>query len=145
VNANKDKDKDNTVEGRKPRVKLIRRVLQVAPSTYYAARGHVPPARALNDAVLFPQLFALGDNNFQVYGVRKLWRAVRREGIDVSRDQIARLIKTLGIRGVLRSKRVKTTTADPKATGHTDLVKRVFTAEAPHQLSVTDVTSVATS
>ena len=104
MNANKD----DIVEGRKLGVELICRVLQVAPSTYYAARGRVPSARALNDVLLSPQLFALWENNFRVYGVRKLWRAARRAGINIGRDQTARLMKTLGMRGALRSKRVKT-------------------------------------
>jgi len=77
------------------------------PSTYYAARGRVPSARALNDVMLSPQLCDLWENNFKVYGVRKLWKAARRAGIDIGRDQTARLMKNLGIRGVLRSKRVK--------------------------------------
>jgi len=109
VNANKD----DVVEGRKLGVELICRVLQVAPSTYYAARGRVPCVRALNDAVILPQLCDLWKSNFQVYRVRKLWKAARRAGIDIGRGQTERLMRRLGIRGVLRSKRVKPTTADP--------------------------------
>ena len=77
-------------------------------------------------------------------GVRKLWKAARRAGINIGRDQTARLVKRLGMRGVLRSKRVKTTTADPRATRHPDLVTRIFAADAPHQLWVTDLTFVPT-
>jgi len=113
------------VEGRKLGVELICRVLQVAPSTYYAAMGRVPCVRALNDAVILPQLCDLWEGNFQVYGVRKLWKAARRAGIDIGRDQTERLMRRLGMRGVLRSKRVKTTTADPRATRRRGLVKRV--------------------
>jgi transposase InsO family protein len=140
VNANKD----DVVEGRKLGAWLICRVLQVAPSTYYAARGRVPSARVLNDVVLSPQLCDLWKNNFQVYGVRKLWKAARRAGIDIGRDQTARLMKNLGMRGVLRSRRVKTTRPDPTAVRHPDLVKRHFSASAPNQLWVTDLTFVAT-
>ena len=111
MNANKD----GVVEGRKLGVELICRVLQVAPSTYYAARGRARSARALNDVMLSPQLRDLWENNFQVYGVRKLWKAARRAGIDIGRDQTARLMKRLGMRGVLRSKQVKTTRPDPTA------------------------------
>jgi len=132
------------VEGRKLGVKLICRVLQVAPSTYCAARGRVPCVRALNDAVILPQLCDLWKNNFEVYGVRKLWKAARRAGINIGRDQTARLMKRLGMRGVLRSKRVKTTRPDPTAVRHPDLVKRQFSASAPNQLWVTDLTFVAT-
>ena len=140
MNANKD----DVVEGRKLGVELICRVLQVAPSTYYAARGRVPCARVLNDVMLSPQLCDLWKNNFEVYGVRKLWRAARRAGINIGRDQTARLMKNLGMRGVLRSKRVKTTRPDPTAVRHPDLVKRHFSASAPNQLWVTDLTFVAT-
>ena len=99
--------KDGVVERRKLDVGLICRVLQVAPSTYYAARGRVPCARALNDVVLSPQLFALGESNFQVEGLRKLWRAARRAGTDIGRGQTERLMKTLelGIFCVLSGRR----------------------------------------
>jgi len=140
VNANKD----GVVEGRKPGVELICRVLQVAPSTYYAARGRVPCVRALNDAAILPQLCDLWENNLEVYGVRKLWKAAHRAGIYIGRDQTARLMKRLGMRGVLRSKRVKTTRPDPTAVRHPDLVKRQFSASAPNQLWVTDLTFVPT-
>ena len=91
------------MEGRKLGVELICRVLQVAPSTYYAARGRVPSARALNDVMLSPQLFALWKNNFKVYGVRKLWKAARRAGINIGRDQTARLMKKGVMQGLVTS------------------------------------------
>ncbi len=94
--------------------------------------------------MLSPQLCDLWKNNFKVYGVRKLWKAARRAGINIGRDQTARLMKNLGIRGVLRSKRVKTTRPDPTAVRHPDLVKRHFSASAPNRLWVTDLTFVAT-
>ena len=77
-------------------------------------------------------------------GGRRLWEAARRVGIDVGGDQTAKLMKNLGIRGVLRSKRVKTTTDDSRAARHPDLAKRAFTADAPHQFWVTDLTFVPT-
>ena len=77
MNANED----DIVEGRKLGVELSCRVLQVAPSAYYAARGRVPSARALNDVLLSPQLCVLWKNNFQVYGVRKLWKAALGQGL----------------------------------------------------------------
>ena len=95
------------MEGRKLGVELICRVLQVAPSTYYTDRGRVPSVGAVIDVMLSPQLCDLWENNFAVYGVRKLWKAARPAGIDIGRDQTARLMKNLGRRGVLRSKRVK--------------------------------------
>jgi transposase InsO family protein len=137
-------NKDDVVQGRKLGVELICRVLQVAPSTYYAARYRAPSARALSDAVLSGELYSLWEKNRKVYGVRKLWKAAKRAGIDVGRDQTARLMRSLGIEGVKRSRRVKTTRPDPSATRHPDLVKRVFSSTAPNQLWVTDLTFVPT-
>jgi hypothetical protein len=73
------------VEGRKLGVWLICRVLQVAPSTYYAAMGRVPSVRALNGVMLSPQLCALWEGNFEVCGVRKHWKAARRAEIVIGR------------------------------------------------------------
>ena len=84
-------------------------MLQVAPSTYYAARDRAPSARTVSDAVLTPELVMLWNANYRVYGVRKLWKAARRAGITIGRDQTARLMRAAGIEGARRSKRVKTT------------------------------------
>ncbi|MHA2414035.1 IS3 family transposase [Mycobacterium avium] len=118
--------------------------LQVALSTYYDTKARVPSARALRDAVLGPALCQLWKDNYCVYGARKLWKTARREGHDVGRDQVARLMRAAGIEGVRRGKRVRTTKADPAAARHPDLVKRNFTATAPNQLWVTDLTFVPT-
>lgn len=119
-------------------------MLQVAPSTYYAAKARQPSARAVRDGELGPALLKLWEANYRVYGARKLWKAARRAGIDVGRDQVARLMRSLGIEGTRRTKRVRTTRADPVAARHPDLVSRDFTAAAPNQLWVTDLTYVAT-
>ena len=116
----------------------------MAPSTYYDAMSRPPSRRAPRDAVLGPVLVALWEDNYRVYGVRKLWKAARRAGHDVGRDQVARLMRTAGIEGARRGKRVKTTRADPAADRHPDLVGRDFTASAPNQLWVTDLTFVPT-
>ncbi|MDQ1122647.1 putative transposase [Microbacterium trichothecenolyticum] len=116
----------------------------MAPSTYYAARDRAPSARAVNDAVVMPELVRLWMENYCVYGVRKLWKAARRDGIDIGRDQTGRLMRAAGIEGARRSKRVKTTCPDPAAARHPDLVKREFTATAPNRLWVTDLTFVPT-
>lgn len=116
----------------------------MAPSTYYAAKSRGPSQRAQRDAVLGPALVGLWEDNYRVYGVRKLWKAARRAGHDVGRDQVARLMRTAGIEGARRGKRVRTTKADPGADRHPDLVKRNFTATAPNQLWVTDLTYVPT-
>ena len=125
-------------------VEPICTVLQVAPSTYYAARSRPASARAVRDGVMIPILVALWAANYQVYGAHKLWKAARRAGHDIGRDQVARLMRAAGIEGVRRLKRVRTTHRDEMAPRHPDLVKRDFTAAAPNQLWVTDLTYVAT-
>ncbi len=125
-------------------VEPICRMLQVAPSTYYDNKSRPLSARAIRDAVMMPILLALFQANYSVYGDRKLWKAARRAGYDIGRDQTARLMKALGIAGVRRGKRVRTTRPDGKATRPADLVDRDFTADAPNLLWVTDLTYVPT-
>lgn len=117
---------------------------QVAPSTYYAAKARPLSARAQRDAMLGPALRQLWEDNYRVYGARKLWKAARRAGDDLGRDQVARLMRSQGIEGVVRTKRVRTTRPDAKAARHPDLVKRDFTATGPNQLWVKDLTFVPT-
>jgi len=116
----------------------------VAPSTYYAARGRPASARSRRDRELTGLLVELWAANYEVYGARKLWKAARRAGHDVGRDQVARLMRAAGIAGARRDKRVRTTRPDPAAPRWPDLVARDFTAAAPNQLWVTDLTFVAT-
>ncbi len=125
-------------------VEPICRILQVAPSTYYAAKSRLPSARQLRDAVMMPILLAIWIANFKVYGAHKLWKAARRGGHDIGRDQVARLMKTLGIEGVRRGRRVRTTRPDDQADRSPDLVERDFTAAEPNRLWVTDLTFVST-
>ena len=115
-------------------------MLQVAPSTYYAARSRIASARAQRDAVLGPIVRQLWEDNYRVYGARKIWKAARRAGHDIGRDQVARLMRAEGIEGARRTKRVRTTRPDPGAPRHPDLVRRDFTATGPNQLWVTDLT-----
>jgi putative transposase len=89
-------------------------------------------------------LVQLWEDNYRVYGARKLWKTARRAGHDLGRDQVARLMRAAGIAGVRRGKRVRTTKPDPGAPRHPDLVGRDFTANAPNQLWVTDLTFVPT-
>ncbi|WP_243400628.1 IS3 family transposase [Arthrobacter sp. Bz4] len=139
-----DANKEDVVEGRRLGVEPICTLLQVAPSTYYAAKNRAPSARAVSDAVLTPDLIRLWEDNYRVYGVRKLWKAACRAGIDIGRDQTGRLMRAAGIEGARRSKRVRTTRPDPAARRHPDLVNREFTAVAPNRLWVTDLTFVPT-
>jgi putative transposase len=125
-------------------VELICSVLQVAPSSYYEFKNRLPSARAQRDEVMGPVVRALWEDNYRVYGARKIWKAARRGGHDVGRDQIARLMRAAGIEGVRRTKRVRATKPDPSMPRHPDLVGRDFTATAPNQLWVTDLTYVPT-
>jgi putative transposase len=118
--------------------------VRIAPSTYYSAKARPPSARALRDAVMMPVLLTLWVANYRVYGARKLWKAARRAGHDIGRDQVARLMRELGIRGVRRGKRLITTRRDENAARPPDLVNRVFTATGPNELWVTDLTYAAT-
>src|SRR4051794_18225456 len=124
-------------------VEFICRQLQVAPSSYYAAkkRQTVPSARAVRDGLMMRVLLALWMANRKVYGAHKLWKAARRAGHDIGRDQVARLMRELGIEGVSRlRKKVFTTRQDPDASRAPDLVNRQFTADRPNALWVTDLT-----
>jgi putative transposase len=128
-------------------VEPICRVLQVAPSTYYAAKKRVlsPSARAVRDAVMMQVLMVLWVANRKVYGAHKLWKAARRAGHDIGRDQVARLMRVMEIEGITRQRRkVFTTIADPDAVRAPDLVNRNFTADRPDALWVTDLTYVPT-
>jgi putative transposase len=116
----------------------------VAPSTYYATKNRRASARTRRDGELGPALRQLWEDNYRVYGARKLWKAAQRAGHDVGRDQVARLMRLEGIEGVRRTKRVRTTRPEPGAPRHPDLVGRDFTATQPNQLWVTDLTYVAT-
>lgn len=116
----------------------------MAPSTYYDTKARPLSQRACRDAVLGPALVKLWEDNYCVYGARKLWKAARRAGHDVGRDQVARLMRAAGIHGARRGKQVRTTKPDPAAARHPDLVKRRFVASAPNQLWVTDLTYVPT-
>jgi putative transposase len=126
-------------------VEPICRVLQVAPSTYYAAKARPPSARSVRDTVMLQVLLVLWVTNRKVYGARKLWKAAQRAGHEIGRDQVARLMRELAIEGVSRRrKRVFTTRSDPDATRAPDLVQRQFTADRPDALWVTDITYVPT-
>jgi putative transposase len=125
-------------------VEPICTTLGFATSTYYAAKSRAPSARSLRDAVLLPLLLTVWTANYRVYGARKLWKAMGRAGEDIGRDQVARLMRELGIQGVNRSKKVRTTLPGEAAARHPDLVDRQFIADRPNVLWVTDLTYVPT-
>ncbi|MGA7787959.1 MAG: IS3 family transposase [Xanthobacteraceae bacterium] len=130
-------------------VEPICRVLKIAPSTYHAhdARRRRPdtaPPRVQRDAALRVEIRRVFDENFQVYGVRKVWRQLVREGEDVARCTVARLMRAMGLQGVIRGRRVKTTISDKAAPCPLDRVNRQFRAPRPNVLWVSDFTYVAT-
>lgn len=123
--------------------------LPIAPSTYYAhkAREAAPerlPARVQRDQALRVEIQRVWEENFRVYGARKVWRQLKREGFSVARCTVERLMNTLGLRGVIRGKGCRTTVPDDLADRPADLVNRQFSAERPDQLWVADITYVAT-
>jgi putative transposase len=125
-------------------VEPICTVLQVAPSTYYAAKSRPPSTRQLRDAVVKVAMVAIWQANYSVYGARKLWKAMQRAGHTLGRDQVARLMREQGLRGIRRGAKVFTTRPDSSASRAADLVKRDFSADGPNRLWVTDLTYVAT-
>jgi putative transposase len=125
-------------------VELINRTLGASPSTYYARRNRPPCTRAITDAWLTGEISRVFEANYSVYGARKLWRQLHREGIAIGRDRVWRLMREAGIQGVRRGKTKFTTRRDDRAARPPDLVERDFTAEAPDHLWVADLTYVRT-
>ena len=130
-------------------VEPICRVLPIAPSTYHehAARKADPdrrPARERRDAELSQEIRRVFAANFGVYGVRKVWRQMQREGIAVARCTVARLMRQMGLQGVVRGNSIRTTVSDAAALCPRDRVNRQFTAPRPNALWVSDFTFVAT-
>jgi putative transposase len=126
-------------------VEPICRTLEVAPSTYYAAIKRPPCARQQRDEVLKAEIRRVWTEQFGVYGADKVWAQLKREGTRVARCTVERLMRTLGLRGVVRGKtRVRTTTPDEAAARPADLVQREFHAPAPNVLWVADLTYVRT-
>jgi putative transposase len=124
---------------------LCEQGLAIAPATYYAATSRPPSPRAVRDEQLKPIIAAVHEDNYGVYGARKMQRALRREKqIVIGRDQAARLMRELGLKGVRRGKTKRTTTPDGTANRPQDLVDRHFHAEAPDQLWVVDLTYIRT-
>ena len=118
--------------------------LPIAPSTYYNVKSRPLSARSRRDVAMIPLLVALWTANYWVYGAHKLWKAARRAGIDVGRDQVARLMRLAGIEGIRRRRRVRTTRPGSGAVRPADLVERDFSATEPNRLWVSDLTYVAT-
>jgi len=130
-------------------VEPICKQLPIAPSTYYEykAREDDPdrlPNRSRRDSALEIDIQRVWEENFEVYGARKVWRQLNRECIEVARCTVERLMKRLGIQGVMRGAKCWTTVIDDTLARPADLVNREFTATRPNQLWVADITHVAT-
>ncbi len=130
-------------------VEPICRVLPIAPSTFHhhmACRRDPSKlsARAQRDIALKPEIARVFDENFEVYGVRKVWTQMKREGFDIARCTVERLMRDMGLAGVIRGKKVRTTIPDKTASCPLDHVNRQFQAPAPNLLWVSDFTYVAT-
>jgi transposase InsO family protein len=130
-------------------VEPICRALQFAPSTYYDRRAIMrhpdrASARAKSDAALSVKIDAAWDANRKLYGARKIWHVLRRQGEDAARCTVERLMRRLGIRGVVRGKKVITTNPDTSLPCPDDKVNRLFMADRPNKLWVSDFTYVPT-
>jgi transposase InsO family protein len=145
-----DEHAERVVEGRRLGVEPIVEVLrsagvEIAPSTYYAAKTRPPSARELRDAELLALIHEVHRENLGVYGARKIYRALRRRGVPVARCTVERLMRRDGLRGILRERSVRTTMGEGAETERPqDLVERQFTAQEPNRLWVADLTYVRT-
>jgi len=119
--------------------------VKIAPSSYYAARSRPPSARARRDAHLAGEIARVHRENYGVYGARKVWRQLRREGIAAARCTVERLMGQAGLAGAVRGRSRRTTVpARAAAARPADLLERDFTAAAPNRRWVADITYVAT-
>jgi putative transposase len=104
---------------------------QIAPSTYYAAKTRPESARVASDRVLTRKIKRVWEANYSVYGARKVWAELNRQGVVVARCTVERLMREAGLRGLLRDRSPRTTRPAPEAGRHTDLVERDFTRRVP--------------
>jgi putative transposase len=123
---------------------LVELGVQIAPSTYYEHVDREPSVREVRHEALKPQIERIHAANYGVYGARKVWLALNREGITVARCTVERLMGELGLSGAVRGRVKRTTLADPTAARPADLVSRQFGPPAPNRLWVADLTYVST-
>jgi putative transposase len=137
IDGHRDRVTDGLVWGVEP----ICRVLQVAPSTYYAAKARPPSLRAVRDEDLKVKIRRVWEANFEVYGTRKVWLELRRQGEQVARCTVERLMRDMGLSGAVRGATApRTTVADDATEQPADLVNREFAADRPNRLWVADLT-----
>ena len=139
-----DSHKDRR-SGQRWGIEPIAKVLGIAPSTYHAAKARPPSARAIRDAELKPEILRVWEQNLSVYGADKIWDQLNKDGIDVARCTVERLMADLGLQGCRRGRIwVRTTEGDDRLDRPADLVERQFRAPAPNRLWVADLTYVKT-
>ena len=124
-------------------------VLPIAPSTYYEAKARERdssrcPPRVQRDRELVPEIHRVWEENFCVYGARKVWRQLQREGHSAARCTVERLMRQEGLQGAIRGRKFKTTVPDTSVDRPLDRVERNFSVKAPNHLWVADLTYVAT-
>jgi hypothetical protein len=138
-----DEHRHDMIDGREFGVEPICTVLslggrRIAPSTYYAVKARPPCDRVVRDAEVLVQIRRVHEENFGVYGARKVWHQLHREGIHVARCTVERLMKADGLHWVIRGAKIRTTKPDAAVPRPEDLVERQFTAQRPNQLWVVD-------
>jgi putative transposase len=136
VDAHKDRETDGLLWGVEP----ICRVLHFAPSVYYAYKARPQSRRSVEDTELKRLVMRIWEDNFACYGAEKIWRQLQRDGVSCGRDRVARLMRELGICGVVRGKPRRTTVPAPTGERPEDLVRRSFAALAPNKVWVADIT-----
>jgi putative transposase len=125
-------------------VSVMCSVLEFAERTYYAAKARPSSRRARSDEDHNVEIRRVWESNYRVYGARRIWKQLQRESYPIARCTVSRLMREMGIRGVQRGKRRFTTVADTNAARPPDLVKRVFVAERPNELWLSDITYAST-
>ena len=143
-----DDYRERVVKGKKLGVEPICTVLneagvRIAPRTYWASKKRAPSKRAVRDGELKTEITRVFSANYGVYGARKIHAQLRREGVEVARCTVERLMRQLGLRGLRRGRRPRTTVSDGAPTA-ADLVERTFTAAGPNRLWVADITYIRT-
>lgn len=128
-----------TDRGKEFGVEPMCEALPIAPSTYYAAVSRPPSAGELRDEALNPEIIRVYEANYSVYGPHKVWRQLKREGINMARCTVERLMRALGLKGAVRGKTWKTTSPDLSAPPF-DMGYRQSTAAVPNELWVRDIT-----
>jgi putative transposase len=139
-------DSQRETHGVQPVLEALKQTpVEIAPSTYYAAKARPESARAARDRELVEKIEQVHEDNYSVYGARKVWAELNRQSVEVARCTVERLMREIGLRGLLRDKSPRTTKPAAETGRPSDLVERDFTATGPNELWVADLTYVRTT